>query len=162
MFSYYGYPLCVCICLVYRGRGMPMCDFAGPHVGVCLCICEHLANVLGPPCRCLDLNKSPLVLLSWGRGTRLALAFPLPLPFQSSGQSRQERKRCQPQVSGIRSALCQQTWENVRGKMKCMQTRVKDLRGREFKRERAKCENWGKNSTDQEEVRWEMDSKSGI
>ncbi|KAJ4938070.1 hypothetical protein JOQ06_002696, partial [Pogonophryne albipinna] len=48
--------------------------------------------------------------------------------------ARQEGERCQPQVSGIRSALCQQTGENVRAKMDCMRARVKDLR------EREKCE----------------------
>lgn len=84
------------------------------------------------PCQYLDLHKSPLVLPSWDRGTRLALSFPLALLFHAS----QERKRCQPQVSSIRSALCQQTHKNVRGKMKCVQTNMKDLGVRDRERER--------------------------
>lgn len=72
------------------------------------------------------------------QGHEVRPRLPLPSPLHSPGHAKRERKRCQPQVSGIRSALCQQTRENVRGKMKCMQTRVKDLRGRNFKREMEK------------------------
>lgn len=78
-----------------------------------------------------------------------------PLAFHSPGLARQERRRCQPQVSGIRSALCQQTRENVGGRMKCMQTTTaQDLREGQFKREREKSEKLrGKRSTKQEHVR---------
>lgn len=138
-----------------------MCDDVWPsRPPMFVKVCEHLGYALKPPCRCLDLHKSPPVLPSWGRGTRFALAFPFPLPPFSFYRALpvQERKRCQPQVSGIRSALCQQTRVECERKDGVLADRSEGFK-RANLREREKCENWGKNSINQEEGRWEVDSK---
>lgn len=126
------YPLCVW----YTDRQAHTSLFVALCVFVpsCVFLCASWHSTQGP-CRCLDLHKSSLVLSQLRPRHEVRPLPPLHSsrtlpPTVSSLQAmlRQERKRCQPQVSGIRSALCQQTSESVRGKKKCTQTGVKDIR----------------------------------
>ncbi|TNN48160.1 hypothetical protein EYF80_041630 [Liparis tanakae] len=98
-------------------------------------VCGRLGNALETPCRCLELHKSPRVL-----ATRLAIAlafFFLLSPFIPRPSLDRKEDAANPRCRGIRSAPCQQTRENVGGRMKCMQTTTaRDLREAQFKRER--------------------------
>lgn len=110
------------------------------NMGQCVtvhCLCEfwYLGNVFrSPPAGVQIYTNGPFQL----RQGALGLPQPFPsLPFYPPSPARQERKCSQAQVSGIRLTLCQLTWENVRGKLKCYQTGGAHLRGRKLKREQS-------------------------